>query len=33
MFAELMGSTATSDADRPKFIPKPRSESAEILVT
>ena len=30
MFAELMGSTATSDADRPKFIPKPRSESAGV---
>jgi hypothetical protein len=34
MFAELMGSTAmSSDADRQKFIPKPRSERAEILVT
>ena len=30
MFAELMGSTAPSDADRPKFIPKPRSESAGV---
>jgi len=32
MFAELMGSTAVSDADRPKFVPKRRSERTEISV-
>ncbi|MES1180262.1 MAG: hypothetical protein ABUL66_00200 [Verrucomicrobiota bacterium] len=33
MFAELMGSAQTPDADRPKvFSPRPRSERVEILV-
>ena len=30
LLAELMGPTAMSDADRPKFVPKPRSECVEI---
>ena len=34
MFAELVGSYETVDADRPRiFAPRPRSERAEILVT
>ena len=34
MFAELMGSRETPDADRQKiFSPKPRSERVEILMT
>jgi hypothetical protein len=34
MFAELMGSRETPDADRQKnFLPKPRSERVEILMT
>jgi hypothetical protein len=34
MFAELMGSRETPDADRQKiFAPKPRSERVEILMT
>jgi hypothetical protein len=33
MFAELMGSRETPDADRQKiFLPKPRSERVEILM-
>lgn len=32
LFVELMGPTAMTDADRPKFLPKPRSEWTEISV-
>ena len=34
MFAELVGSHETPEADRPKiFSPRPRSERAEVMVT
>jgi hypothetical protein len=34
LLAELIGPRDTSDADRPKsFVPQPRSERAEILMT
>jgi hypothetical protein len=33
MLAELIGSTQTRDAETPKFLPLPRSERVEILMT